>query len=356
MNKRNSYIVIIIFGAFLAVVLYFSVGIKGHAEVDSGYRVVMGTLARIVAIGPDSKTANACIKAAFSEIGNIDGLMSNYKSDSEISIVNRDAFEQPVKVSDSTYEVLQRSIEFSKLTYGAFDITVGPLVDLLRSAEKKEVALSKDQIAQAKSKVGYQKLKLDAQNRTVGFAIDGMRLDLGGIAKGYAIDRAVEAMKKCGAVGGMVDVGGDIRCFGVSPKGKKQWLIGLQDPNVANDDISTEKLSLVLKLTNAAVATSGGYRRFALIKGKRYSHIIDTETGHSAGELASVTIISKDAITADALATAVSVMGVEKGLALIEELPETEAILITSKPKYEVIETSGVGEYVGYNPHGKPGD
>jgi thiamine biosynthesis lipoprotein len=345
MNKRHSWIVIVIFVGCLAAASYFSLVAHGRVKVDSGYRVVMGTFARVVAVAANSNEARNCIQAAFAEIENVDKLMSDYKSDSEISKVNRDGFKRAVEISEPTYEVLQQSIEFSKLTGGAFDITVGPLVDLLRSAEKKAVAPSKDEITQAKMKVGFEKLTLDAQNRTAKFAVDGMRLDLGGIAKGYAIDKAVEAMQKRGAVGGMVDIGGDIRCFGAPPRGKNHWLIGVQDPNVTNDDIGTGEPLLVLKLTDAAIATSGGYRRFVLIDGKKYSHIINPEAGTSSDQLASVTIISKDAITADALATAVSVMGSKRGLALIEKVPETEAILISCPPEFKLIKTTGVEKY-----------
>lgn len=346
MNKRHSRIVIVIVLVCLVVAFYFLVFAGGCVKVDSGYRVVMGTFARVVAVAANSTKAHSSIQAAFAEIQKVDELMSDYKGDSEISQINRDGFKRPIEVSESTYQVLQKSIEFSKLTGGAFDITVGPLVDLLRSAEKNGAAPSKNQIARAKIKVGFEKLQLDGDNRTVKFSVEGMRLDLGGIAKGYAIDKAVEAMQKCGASGGMVDIGGDIRCFGTPPKGRDHWLVGVQDPNVADDDIGTGQLLLTLKLTNAAVATSGGYRRFVLIDGKKYSHIIDANRGSSARELASVTIISKDAISADALATAVSVIGSEKGLALIEKTPETEAILISSQPKLKLIRSSGVEPYI----------
>lgn len=367
MNRKIGPVVIIVLALVLIEVLHFSFGIKTKRQVqlDSGHQLVMGTFARVVAVAEDSSTAKKCIETALVKIQRVDERMSDYKDDSEISELNRDGAKRAVRVSESTYEVLQTSIEFSKLTGGAFDITVGPLVDLFHSAEKETVAPSKEQIAQAKLKVGYQKLKLDNQNRTVKFSVDGMRVDLGGIAKGYAIDKAVQIMQTCGAIGGMVDIGGDIRCFGAPAKGKEYWLIGLQDPNVpseSNSDIvipaqagiSAGEPLLLLKLTDAAVATSGGYRRFALIDGKKYSHIIDTKTGYSSDELASVTIISKNATGADALATAVSVMGAEKGLALIEELPQTEAILIPSQPKFvpsevdgfQFIKTSGAEKYI----------
>ncbi len=345
-NTIIGCIAIVGLAACLTAEVYFSFGDKRPVQLDSGHHLVMGTFARVVAVAKDSGTAEKCIQAALEEIRKVDELMSDYKDDSEISELNRHGAERAVRVSESTYEVLQTSIEFSELTGGAFDITVGPLVDLFHSAEKETVAPSKEQIAQAKSKVGYEKLKLNSQNRTVKFSVEGMRVDLGGIAKGYAIDKAVQIMQTCGAIGGMVDIGGDIRCFGTPARGKDHWLIGLQDPNDTTDGLGAGQPLLVLKLADAAIATSGGYRRFALIEGKKYSHIIDTKTGYSSDQLASVTIISKNAIDADALATAVSVMGAEKGLALIEELPQTEAILIPSQPKLQLIKTSGAEKYI----------
>jgi thiamine biosynthesis lipoprotein len=344
MNAKNNRILFIILGVLLVIALYILIP-KGPIEINSGYRMVMGTFARVVVVATDRDIANKCIEAAFAEIYKVDELMSSYKSNSQISIVNREGFNRAVEVSDSVYEVLQRSIEFSKLTNGAFDITVGPLVDLFHSSEKIEVAPSEEEIAQAKAKVGFEKLILDDSNKTVRFAVEGMRLDLGGIAKGYAVDKAIEAAKQAGAVGAMVDIGGDIRCFGKAPKGKDNWLIGLQNPSTSSD-AGEDNILLELKLTSQAVATSGDYQQFVLIKDKRYSHIINRQTGTSSEGLSSVTIIADNATDADALATAVSVMGMDIGLVLIEKLPDTEAILIISQPKFELIKTSGVEKYI----------
>jgi thiamine biosynthesis lipoprotein len=314
----------------------------------------MGTIAHIIAIAPNRHTANKSIEAAFEQLRNIETLMSYHRDDSEISIVNRDAFKQPVKVSQLTFEVIQKSVEFSKLSEGAFDITVGPLVDLWKSAGESNSVPAQAQLDEACSKVGYEKLILDANEKTIQFAAEGMRIDLGGIAKGYAVDKTVETMINCGATGGMVDVGGNIRCFGTPPKEKTNWLIGLQDPNEAGSDsdilaqagIQTGEPLLILQLNNAAVATSGGYRRFVVIDRQKYSHIINPQTGISAENLSSVTIISKNAMDADALSTAVSVLGAEKGLALIKTIPQTEAILIPGQPKHELIKTSGAEKYI----------
>ncbi|MHC4655178.1 MAG: FAD:protein FMN transferase [Planctomycetota bacterium] len=304
MNKQIRRIAItIIVGASVILALYIF-GCNRRFEEDSGYRLVMGTFAHLKAIAKDPQTAKRCVQVA-------------------------DAFKRAVKVSASTFEVLQRSTEFSRLSGGAFDITIAPLTELWRTAAEVNSVPTEAVISEARSKVGYEKLILDANEMTVRFAVDGMKLDLGGIAKGYSIDKAIEAMQVGGAIGGMVDVGGDIRCFGLPPKGKKTWRIGLQDPAETDSDEQTlagarDQVLMVLKLTNAAIATSGGYRRFVLIEGKRYSHIINRDTATSAEGLSSVTIISQNALDADALATSVSVMGPEKGLALIEKIPNTE--------------------------------
>ncbi|MBN2457408.1 MAG: FAD:protein FMN transferase [Sedimentisphaerales bacterium] len=350
-KKEKIFIVISLVAISVLVYSFLKTQRHGFApmqrlKADSGQRIVMGTFAHVVAVAGDLETAGKCIEAAFTEIENVDALMSGHKSDSQICAVNRDGAKRAVKVSEPTYKVLDRSIEFSKLTGGAFDITVGPLVDLWHAAGEANSLSDVNTITQARSKVGYEKLILDVNERTVRFAAEGMKLDLGGIAKGYAIDKAVEAMKLAGAAGGIVDVGGDIRCFGRPSEVKKYWLIGLQDPWKAQNNIISKDYILVLRLTDAAVATSGHYRRYAVIGGKRYSHIIDSKTASSSEKLASVTVICKNAVDADGLATAVSVMGREKGLALIEQIPDAEAILITPAPEFKRIQSSRAAQYI----------
>jgi len=236
-TKDRIFVEIIVgLGLITAAVYFFapakdeSVCSAGRVNVDSGMRVVMGTFARVISVAADSNTAKGCIEAAFAEIEKIDELMSDYKDDSEIGELNRDGFRRAIKVSKSTYEVLQRSVEFSELSCGAFDVTVGPLVDLWRSAAEANSVPADAELQQVRSRVGYDKLILDANETSVRFAVEGMRVDLGGIAKGYALDKAVEAMQKGGAVGGMVEIGGDVRCFGSPPAGQDRWRIGLQMP------------------------------------------------------------------------------------------------------------------------------
>ncbi len=352
-NSRRVWFGILVSVCLItAVYVVVRVTPKQPVQVKSAYREVMGTFARIITVAHSQRQAQRCIEAGFDELVRIDALMSDYKADSELSKVNREAFAGPVKISPELFGILQKSVEFSRLSNGAFDITVGPLVDLWHRAGEANSLPDESALAEAKARVGYEKLLLDANELAVRFAVKGMRLDLGGIAKGYAIDKAVEAMKLSGAVAGMVDVGGDIRCFG-KPLDRDAWAIGVQDPKAAGKDkdeaiegLIPGDYLMVVRLSNAAAATSGDYRRFVKIEGKEFSHIIDTSTAEGAGKLTSVTVIAPTALEADALATAVSVLGVEKGIALVERLSTAEALLITASPQFELLKSSGADAYL----------
>ena len=311
-----------------------------YKAASSPVRMVMGTFVKITAVAADEATINKSFTAAFDKLVAVDEMMSDYKPESELSKVNRDAFKNPVKISDELFEVLRASVEYSKKTEGAFDITIGPVVELWRRTEKEGAKPTEQELASAKARTGYEKLILDQQNKTVRFAVEGMILDLGAIAKGYAIDLAVEAMKETGVAGGLIDVGGDIRCFGVSPKFNNVWRIGMEDPSGAKDMLQ------VIQLTDTAIATSGDYRRFVMIDDKKFSHIINPQTTKSAAELTSVTVIAKTAMQADALATSVSVMGQQKGLELIESIPDVEAIVIPAGKELQFIKTTGAAQYI----------
>ncbi len=343
MTKNKTQIAAFTIIAFCLVAVIGWLLIKGEQahSADSGFRPVMSTFARIVVVADDEKTARLCIEKAFQKFTDIENTMSYYKSDSQISSVNRDAFKEPVKVSDDTFKVIKRSIEFSKLSEGAFDVTVGPLVDLWRKAGEANSLPTEQELQDVRSKVGFEKIILDANEMSIRFSVEGMRIDLGGIAKGYAVDKAIEIIRQ-GAKGAMVDLGGNIRCFGTPQDGKKSWLIAVQNP-----DLQSSKQNLfTLKLSDEAVATSGNYQRFVTIGGKRYSHILNLQSASPAEELSSVTIIAPNAADADALSTAVTVLGKEKGLTLIETLSSTASIVVTSAPDYEIIKTRNADKFI----------
>jgi len=308
--------------------------------VDGGFRMTMGTIARIVVAAENQNQANEAINAAVDAIYHIEELMSDYDPDSQLSKVNQQAFDQPVQVGAELFEVLTAAKLYSCLSGGAFDITIGPVVQLWRKAKEDNAAPTADALQKAKASVGYQNLILDAEKQTVRFAKEGMFLDLGGIAKGYAIDKAIEILQNAGMQGAMVDIGGDLRCFGTPANGAEHWLIGLQDP------ADEENVLLTLKMDGMAVATSGDYRRFVIINDQKHSHIVDPATADSANNLSSVTVIAPTAMAADALATACTVLGNEKGLELIEKIESTEAILIANGEKTSFEKTTGADKYI----------
>lgn len=338
-TRRNVWLQVIT-GTMIIVLFIWQGRQQRPVELDSGYRQVMGTFARVLVVASDKKSALNAINAAIAVFDRVETLMSDYDPDSQLSEVNRRAFAEPVAVDPELFEVLSAAVKYSALSDGAFDITVGPVVQLWRQAKKTGVAPTPEQVEAARAKVGYRQLLLDPQTQTVRFAVEGMSLDVGGIAKGYAVDKAAAAMRQAGAAGGLVDLGGNLLCFGKPVESKPHWYIGLQDP------ASDGHILMRLKLDDRAVATSGDYRRFTVLNGQKHSHIIDPATADSAQDLSSVSIIAASAMQADALSTAVSVLGPEKGLALIERLDDIEAILIPAAPPQNIRMTPGASRYI----------
>lgn len=341
MRKRKFEILFsLLFGLALLAALWQTAS-RNRTPVteNSGFHPVMGTLAQVTVVAPDQRIAQICIKTAFETMAQINQSMNDRDPKSELSELSRTAFGKEAPVSPDLFAVLCASQEYSRLSGGAFDITVGPEVALWRQMEKTGIRPTPEQLEDARAKVGYEKMILNLQSQTVQLAKEGMKLDLGGIAKGYAVDLAIEAIRQKGALGGMVDIGGNIRCFGRPPAPAKDWIIGLQNPRA-------ETVLKRIKLNDFSIATSGDYRRYAESEGKKYSHILNPATGDSANELISVTILAPTAMEADALSTAVSVMGKQRGLALIDSLDEAEALLITADRPDELIQTSRAADFL----------
>ena len=322
-----------------AIIFLLLVQIRRPEFFNSGYRQIMGTFAQITVAAGNEKNAQALIEQAFEQLHKVQRLMNDRDPNSELSKLSALAVEQPVPVSPELFDVLAASVHYSRLTDGAFDITVGPLALLWRKTQQSGQLPDEKLLAAAKKNVGYQKIRLDSTAKTVQLEQKGMKLDLGGIAKGYAVDLAIETLRQNGATAGMVDLGGNIRCFGDGPGRGGDWLIGVQDPR--NEDIIMK-----LRLNDMSAATSGDYRRVAVVGGKAYSHIINPKTTRSADELAGVTIIAKSAMQADALSTAVSVLGKEKGLELLKTLPDVHAILIVADEKKELVFTKNAEKFI----------
>ncbi len=277
----------------------------------------MGTAIRVECWADERGAGEAAIAAVMGEMHRIDAAMSPYKETSELSRINRDAGSQAVPVSRELYELIARSIEFSRLSDGAFDITyaaAGHLYDYRRGIRPTDEAL-----AAARAAIGYRNLILDPHARTIRFARAGMRIDLGGFAKGYAVDNGAAILRRHGIANGIVTAGGDSRIVG--DRRGRPWTIGIRNPR-GND------IAAVLPLEDCAVSTSGDYERYFDADGVRHHHVLDPRTGTSPGDVHSVTIAAADGLTAEALSKTVFVLGVQAGLRRVDTQPGADAVVI----------------------------
>jgi thiamine biosynthesis lipoprotein len=301
----------------------------------------MGVPFKIILYAPDEATAKGAFDAAFSRIGELNRVMSDYDSESELSRLSNSAgSDKAVRVSEPLWFVLFRSQRLAQRTGGAFDVTVGPYVRLWRRARRSKEMPSAERLAEARAAVGYQSMQLDPDERTVRLLKPAMRLDLGGIAMGYAVDETLKLLRERGIARALVDASGDIG-VGDPPPGKRGWTIGVV-PLSAEGTPSRQ-----ICLARAAVTTSGDAFQHVDIGGKRYSHIVDPHTGLGMTDRSAVTVIAVDCITADGLDTAVIAMGPQEGLKLIEETSAAAAFFVRATDgEPEVFESKRFGAYI----------
>jgi len=304
-------------------------------------RGVMGTgcLIRAGVERANADTARQTLAAAEQELRRVEALASKHLADSELSRLNRAPAGRLVPLSDEMLALLRLARELTARTDGAFDPTVGPVIALWEEAQRKDRPPTEEEIKQARAASGWDAWALldrGAQKRRAE-----AKLDLGGIAKGYGIDRALQALADRGCAGGLVDVGGDIRCFGLSPR-EGGWRLGVRDPFHPDSG----RLLAVLEVSSEAVCTSGNYFRYHEIAGRRYHHIIDPRSGRPAEAAPSVTVIAPTAARADAWATALSVLG-PAGLQIIPPEANIEAMLVVARDgQYELEMTDGFRRFV----------
>jgi thiamine biosynthesis lipoprotein len=291
----------------------------------------MGTEVRIsVYTSDDEEKVAHAIDAAFAEFARLEALMTTWREDSEVSRINAVAGERAVQVSPETLEVIEAAQLSSKRSGGAFDITFDALKGLWKFDQDLERKIPDEAaVRQRLGLIDYRKVIIDHKKRTVKLAAAGMRINLGGIAKGYAVDRAVKILRKAGYQNALVQAGGDLMCAG--SKGGKPWKAGIRDPRGARDQFFA-----ALALTNHAFSTAGDYERYFLMGGQRYHHILDPKTGHPATKSRSVTLYAPTALLADALDDAVFIMGWEKGIELVEKIPDVGAVVVDSENKVHV--------------------
>ena len=330
-----------IIAAVMLAVLAAGLHARGGMEKVARNEFLMDTLVQSTVFAREASQGQHALEAAYQEMFRLEGLLDRHYRGSEVTQINRAAGREPVPVSPETLLIIEQALEFAALTGGAFDITVGPLLRLWRFADGGGRVPPAESLRAAAALVDFGQVVADRQAGSVFLRKSGAEIDLGGIAKGFVVDRAVEVLRRSGISSASVDAGGDIRLLGTKPDGSP-WRIGVRHPRERRGIIA------VLELEDCAVVTSGDYERYFLFEGRRYHHLLDPATGRPAGGLVSVTVVAPEATTADALSTAVFVLGRERGLALIESLPGIETLLVTAE--LEVVYSSGLAGKVTVSP------
>jgi thiamine biosynthesis lipoprotein len=334
-------------------------------------RVEMGVIFRLSVYGSDSGVANKAAEAAYARVRELNGIFSDYEGTSEVRrLCETSGPGRPVKVSDELFTVLEASLRLSRATRGAFDVTVGPLTKLWRRARRREVMPTPERLAAERKLIGHHLVRLDPESKSVELLREGMRIDFGGIAKGFAADEALRVLAEHGFNRSLVDASGDI-VAGDPPPCSDAWVVSIeslrrrsvgrespeQEVGGSQEDRKPETIPM-LRICNQAVATSGDAYQSVVIDGRRYSHIVDPKTGLGLNQRSSVTIIAPTGMMADALASAVRVLGPSAGIELLEQPGscDTAGYVMFAKEEFDEVRTvtsSGLGRFLIREPHEK---
>jgi FAD:protein FMN transferase len=317
-------------GMLTLLLLAMAASPAARADWMQRTEAIMGTRCYVELWADDPVKGDAAIDAVMAELRRIDNLMSHYKPESQLSQINAHANERPVQVDKELFDLIKLSTHYSQITDGAFDITyasVGYLYDYPRHIRPTE-----EQIRAKLPAVNWRNMLLDESQHTVRFEHPGMRIDLGGIGKGYAVDRGVEILKARGIAHAIVTAGGDSRIIG--DRIGRPWLVAIRHPDNA------KKVVTRIPLSDSAVSTSGDYERYFDENGVRYHHIIDPRTGHSASKVRSATILAPTATQTDGMSKTAFVLGAEKALEIINRMPEYDAVFVL--PDGHVLYSNGL--------------
>jgi FAD:protein FMN transferase len=307
--------------------------VKKDTITVSDSRLTLGTVVEITLIGKDKRVLDEALTAAFSRITEIEKVTDRFTGGSEVSAINRRKAPGPIPVSADMLRMLTISRAVSDLTGGAFDVTVAPLVDIWGFDVGGRLPTPKE-IERERARVDYHRVIIDEDLAQITLPDDSVRLDLGGIAQGYAAGEIEKIIRDRGISGGVINISGDIIVIG--DKMGKPWRIGVQNPR------DTNKLVAVINAKDIAIVTSGDYERCFFVDGVRYHHILDPKTGYPARGCASVTVVTRDVALADALSTAIFVLGPEAGRTLAETIPGVDVLIVTDDGKR--ISTPGLSE------------
>lgn len=296
-------------------ILFFSIVNTGCS--NSGLKTVqkteqiMGTEVTITVVAKSRAEGAAAIEQGMAEIRRLDRMMSLYRDDSQVTKVNLAAGSRPVKVSPEMIEVAEAAARISALTEGAFDVTVGPLVVLWQMRLKEGRVPADEEIARVRQRVNYRNIVIDRKEGTLFLRKPNMVMDFGGVAKGYAADRAVDVLRKKGINDAIIAIAGDIRLIGRRADGKP-WRVGVQHPREKGKTLA------VLDLTDTYISTSGDYERYTIVQKKRYHHIIDPRTGRPARGMQTVTVVADRGEVGDPLTTALFILGPDHGMQILK--------------------------------------
>lgn len=334
MNIINIFlgicVIIIILFIFSKLIAKYKRSQEIHEAVRSCY--VLGTLINLRAYGNAPETA---IEEAFEKLNDIDDKMSAFKENSEISKINSGAGVKAESVSNDTYFVVKKALEYSKILEGTFDPTIRPLVKLWGIGTKQEKIPKEVEIENALEFVNYNDVLLEEKNNSIILRKENQALDVGGIAKGFAADEVRNIFIKHKVKSALIDLGGNIFALG-NKIDNTPWRVGIQNPFKPRGEFIG-----ILNVVNKSIVTSGNYERYFIKDGRRFHHIIDPKTGYpSKSKIISATIVSNDSIDGDGLSTGIYILGVEKSLRIIESIEGVEAILVTEDKK--VYTTSGI--------------
>jgi len=327
-NMRSYLTTILVF--IWSVSLLFCTGCAKEAALTEFSRddFIMDTIIHITVYTSEEKQGQQALEEAFGEFKRIHKLTDRFAAlnssnpeESDIFRINENAGEKPVQVSEDTFKMLERSLHFFNLTGGAFDPSIGPVVDLWGFGKKDYRVPGEDELANKISLVGMDQLIVDQENKTVFLPKKGGVLDLGGVAKGYATDLAVKKLREMGIKHAMINAGGNVYALGKKPDGTL-WRVGIQDPREENQIVA------VVNVADTALVSSGDYERYFVKENVRYHHIINPATGKPAEGLMETTVLAKSAADADILSTALFVLGEEKGKKMMKQLPEVMVVYV----------------------------
>ena len=309
--------------SFLFIVVSFS----SFAQAEYKKKVsLLGSPFEITVVAKDSSQGNFFIDLAIAEVKRIENQISDWIPTTPISMVNKNAGIQAVKVDSEVYELVARAIKISEITEGAFDISYASMDKIWKFDGSMKTMPTEEAIKKSVAKIGYKNIILNPKDQSIFLKLEGMKLGLGGIGQGYIADKVKDKLVANGCVSGIVNVSGDINAWG-KQSNQKPWTVGIVNP------INKNKVFATFPLENSSVETSGNYEKYVIFNGIRYSHIIDPRTGYPAQGVVSVSVFSKQTEIADALATGIFVLGVEVGLDLVNQLKGIECIIVDDKGK-----------------------